>query len=86
MARNDVSAHRAIISAFKGRRFFCCHIDDAEGAYLKVLLDEIFGRSNYETTFYIQVRYLKKTLKLDMAYHKKWNNCTYTEKAEFLNR
>jgi adenine-specific DNA-methyltransferase len=50
--------------------FFCCHIDDAEGAYLKVLLDEIFGRSNYETTFYIQVRYLYKTLKLDMAYHK----------------
>lgn len=50
--------------------YFCCHIDDAEGAYLKVLLDEIFGRSNYETTFYIQVRYLNKTLKLDMAYHK----------------
>ena len=23
--------------------FFCCHIDESEGHYLKVLLDEIFG-------------------------------------------
>jgi adenine-specific DNA-methyltransferase len=50
--------------------FFCCHIDDSEGAYLKVLLDEIFGRSNYLTTFFIQVRYPEKTLKQDMAFHK----------------
>jgi len=34
--------------------YFCCHIDDAEGAYLKVMLDELFGRKNYETTLYIQ--------------------------------
>lgn len=50
--------------------FFCCHIDDSEGAYLKVVLDEIFGRKNYLTTFYIQVRYPEKTLKQDMAFHK----------------
>lgn len=50
--------------------FFCCHIDDSEGAYLKVLLDEIFGRNNYLTTFYIQVRYSDKTLKQDMDFHK----------------
>lgn len=50
--------------------FLCCHIDDAEGAYIKVVLDEIFGRSNYQTTFYNQVRYAEKTLKEDMAYHK----------------
>lgn len=50
--------------------FLCCHIDDSEGAYLKVLLDEIFGRDNYESTFYIRVRYPKKTLKQDMVYHK----------------
>jgi adenine-specific DNA-methyltransferase len=50
--------------------FICCHIDDSEGAYLKVLLDEVFGRSNYLTTFYIQVRYPEKTLKQDMAFHK----------------
>lgn len=50
--------------------FFCCHIDDSEGHYLKVLLDEIFGRNNYLTTFYLRVRYADKTLKQDMDYHK----------------
>lgn len=50
--------------------FFCCHIDDSEGHYLRVLLDEIFGRSNYLTTLYIRVRYAEKTLKQDMDYHK----------------
>jgi adenine-specific DNA-methyltransferase len=50
--------------------FFCCHIDDSEGAYLKVLLDEILGRNNYLTTFYVQVRYPEKTLKQDMSFHK----------------
>ncbi len=50
--------------------FLCCHIDDSEGAYLKVLLDEVFLRSNYLTTFYVQVRYPEKTLKQDMAFHK----------------
>ncbi|MFO1368791.1 MAG: site-specific DNA-methyltransferase [Marinagarivorans sp.] len=50
--------------------FLCCHIDDSEGAYIKIVLDEIFGRSNYQTTFYNQVRYAEKTLKEDMAYHK----------------
>jgi len=37
---------------------------------LKVLLDEIFGRQNYQTTFFIKVRYTEKTLKSDMDYHK----------------
>jgi adenine-specific DNA-methyltransferase len=50
--------------------FFCCHIDDSEGHYLKVLLDEVFGRNNYQTTLYIRVRYPEKTLKQDMNYHK----------------
>jgi adenine-specific DNA-methyltransferase len=50
--------------------FFCCHIDDSEGHYLKVMLDEVFGRPNYLTTFYVQVRYPEKTLKQDMAFHK----------------
>jgi len=50
--------------------FICVHIDDAEGAYLKVLLDEVFGRPNYLATFYIQVRYPEKTLKENMAFHK----------------
>jgi adenine-specific DNA-methyltransferase len=50
--------------------FFCVHIDDSEGHYLKVMLDEVFGRSNYLTTLYIQVRYAQKTLKQDMDFHK----------------
>ena len=50
--------------------FFCCHIDDSESHYVKVLLDEIFGRTNYLTTLYIRVRYPDKTLKSDMDFHK----------------
>ena len=30
-------------------------INDDEAAYLKVLCDEVFGRSNYETTFYLSL-------------------------------
>lgn len=50
--------------------FICCHIDDSEGHYLKVLMDEVFGRNNYLTTFYVRVRYPDKTLKQDMDFHK----------------
>ena len=50
--------------------FICCHIDDSEGQYLKVLMDEIFGRANYLVTFYVRVRYADKTLKQDMSFHK----------------
>lgn len=50
--------------------FICCEIDDSEGQYLKVLMDEVFGRNNYLTTFYVRVRYPDKTLKQDMDFHK----------------
>lgn len=50
--------------------FICCHIDDSESHYLKVLMDMIFGADNYINTFYIQVRYANKTLKQDMSFHK----------------
>ncbi len=50
--------------------FICCHIDDSEGHYLKVLMDEIFGRENYLSTMYVRVRYADKTLKQDMSFHK----------------
>lgn len=50
--------------------FICVHIDDAEGHYLKVVLDEVMGRDNYLTTIYVQVRYPQKTLKQDMDFHK----------------
>jgi adenine-specific DNA-methyltransferase len=55
--------------------FFCCQIDDSEGPYLKVLLDEVFGRANYITTFFIQVRYGNKTLAEDNAYQKIIEQC-----------
>jgi adenine-specific DNA-methyltransferase len=55
--------------------FFCCQIDDSESAYLKVLLDEILGRSNYLTTFYMQVRYGNKTLAEDNDYQKVIEQC-----------
>ncbi len=55
--------------------FFCCQIDDSEGPYLKVLLDEIYGRANYITTFFVQVRYANKTLAEDNAYQKVIEQC-----------
>jgi adenine-specific DNA-methyltransferase len=55
--------------------FLCCQIDDQEGAYLKVLLDEVFGRQNYLTTFYIQVRYGSKTLAEDSDFQKVIEQC-----------
>lgn len=50
--------------------FMCCHIDDSESSYFRVILDEIFGRQNYLVTLYIQVRYPSKTLTQDMDFHK----------------
>lgn len=43
-------------------------INDDEAAYLKVLLDEVFGRSNYETTLYIKVRHEDRILREDIRY------------------
>ncbi|MGQ7461304.1 DNA methyltransferase [Streptococcus suis] len=37
-------------------------IDDKEQAYLKVLMDEIFGKENFLTQFNFQVRYADKSL------------------------
>ena len=44
--------------------------DDKEQAYLKVLSDEIFGAEQYETTFFVQVRFTNKTLAEDSTLHK----------------
>ena len=53
----------------------CCQIDDSEGFYLKILLDEIFGRGNYLVTLYMQVRYTNKTLAEDSDYQKVIEQC-----------
>ena len=55
--------------------FICCQIDDSESAYLKVLLDEVFGRDNYLTTIFVQVRYKNKTLSEDSDYQKVIEQC-----------
>jgi len=50
--------------------FILVQIDDAEASHLKLLLDEVLGALNFLTTIYIQVRYVDKTLKQDMVFHK----------------
>lgn len=50
--------------------YIAVQIDDSETAHFKILLDNIFGSSNHEITYYIQVRYPNKTLKEDMVYNK----------------
>jgi adenine-specific DNA-methyltransferase len=55
--------------------FFVVHIDDVESSYLKVMCDEIFGRDNYLTTLYVQVRYPGKTLAEDSDYQKVIEQC-----------
>lgn len=59
-----------LFSLMKDGAVICVQIDDSESHYLKVMLDEIFGRSNYLNTFYIQVRYPGKTLAEDSDYQK----------------
>lgn len=44
--------------------------DDNEAAYLKVLMDEIFGKAAYAVTIYVQVRYGQKTLSEKNDYQK----------------
>ncbi len=53
----------------------CCQIDDTEGPYLKVLIDEVFGRTNHLITFFIQVRYDNKTLAEDNDFQKVIEQC-----------
>ena len=43
-------------------------INDDEAAYLKVLCDEVFGRNNYETTFFVKVRHENRILREDSKY------------------
>jgi len=43
--------------------------DDNEQAYLKVLMDEVFGSENKRAILYIQTVYAEKTLKQDRVFH-----------------
>jgi len=66
--------------------FFVCHIDDSESHYLKAMCDEIFGRKNYLTTFYVQVRYPNKTLAEDSDYQKVIEQCFVYAKNRFIGK
>ncbi len=61
-------------------------IDDTEQAYLKVLLDEVFGRSNYIATVTVIVKtegrrygHLAKTHEFIISYAKNINSCSINE-------
>ncbi len=43
-------------------------INDDEYPYLKVMCDEVLGRNNYETTFYVKVRHENRILREDIRY------------------
>lgn len=49
--------------------------DDKMQAYLKILLDEIMGTEQFETSFYVQVRYGNKTLSEDNDFQKVMEVC-----------
>lgn len=50
--------------------FIFVQLDDSEGPYGKLVLDEVFGSDNFIVTMYVQVRYNEKTLKEDMVFNK----------------
>jgi adenine-specific DNA-methyltransferase len=58
--------------------------DDNEQAYLKVLMDEIFGAENHQVTLYIQVRYEQKTLSEKNYYQKLIEQIHIYSKGKFL--
>lgn len=62
--------------------FICCQIDDKEGPYLKVLMDEIFGISNYLCTLYIKTRHSKKILKQSGYFHKEIEQIHIYQKSD----
>lgn len=57
--------------------------DDNEASYLRVLMDEVFGKENYEVTLYVQVRYGQKTLAEKLAYQKLIEQIHVYQKGNF---
>lgn len=63
------------------------HIDNSEQAYLKVLMDEVFGRRNFITTFSVKVRHTERMLKGDKDIHDVIEYIHfYRKSADFLIR
>ena len=65
--RNRLEVARELLRE-DGAIFVQC--DDNEAAYLKILMDEIFGDTAHATTIYVQVRYSQKTLSEKNDYQK----------------
>ena len=57
--------------------------DDSEQAYLKVLMDEVFGKKNNEVTLFIQVRYEGKSLTEKNNYQKLIEHVFVYSKGDF---
>ena len=66
----------------KKEGFICCQVNESESYYLKVLMDEIFGKDNYLATLFVKVRYAEKTLKQDMDFHKEIEQILVYRKSE----
>jgi adenine-specific DNA-methyltransferase len=64
--KNRLEAAKMLL-ADNGLMYVQC--DDNEQAYLKVLIDEIFGSENKRAILYIQTVYPEKTLKQDRVFH-----------------
>jgi adenine-specific DNA-methyltransferase len=64
--RNRLEIAKELLSD-DGLIFVQC--DDNEQAYLKVLMDNIFGHSNNRSVIYLETVYPEKTLKQDRVFH-----------------
>lgn len=59
-------------------------IDDKQLHSLKIIMDEIFGRTNYETTFYIKVRHENRILRKDIPYQLVMEQVLLYKKSSFV--
>lgn len=65
--KNRLEVSKDLLSE-DGVIFISC--DDNEYNYLKVLMDEIFGRENFENIFHFKVRHEDRILRQDIKYQK----------------
>lgn len=60
-------------------------IDDNEEPYLKVLMDEVFERENFENVFHFKVRHEDRILRQDIRYQKVMEQCLCYRKSLTYN-
>lgn len=64
--KNRLDAAKALLNS---EGFIAIQVDDNESAYLKVLMDEVFGRENYRNSIYWHRTYAGKTVSKNLP----WN-------------